>query len=152
MYSAVRRIVIAEDNPSDVLIIRISLQQEMPGSELAIFADGEQALVYIDEVERRQRPCPDLMLLDLNMPRVGGEEVLTRLRQCSVCSNIPVIILTSISDPDDKRRLMELGAAQYFEKPYDIDLFMTIGQLAKNVLDAHKVAPPEKAFATACGA
>jgi CheY-like chemotaxis protein len=128
------RIVIAEDNPADVIVVRMALQQVLPGFELEVFEDGEKIIDYLDELELRRGPCPDVMLLDLNMPKAGGLDVMQRLRHCTNCISTPVIVITSSSRPKDREEALALGAAHYFLKPDDFDEFLKIGDVVSEIL------------------
>jgi CheY-like chemotaxis protein len=128
------RIVIAEDNPADVMVVRMALEQAVPGFELRVFQDGGSMLSYLDELEQHGGPCPDIMLLDLNMPKAGGLEVMQRLRNCTACITTPVIIITSSSRPKDREEALALGAAHYFLKPDDFDDFLRIGDVVNDTL------------------
>lgn len=128
------RIVIAEDNPADVMVVRMALEQALPGFELKVFADGERILGYVDELERMGGPCPDIMLLDLNMPKADGFDVMQRLRHCTTCLSTPVVVITSSSRPKDREQALALGAAHYFLKPDDFDEFLKIGDVVSEIL------------------
>src|SRR3954451_6931190 len=130
------RIVIAEDNHADVMVVRMALEQVLPEFDLQVFTDGERILGFIDDLERRGIPCPDVMLLDLNMPKAGGLDVLQRLRKCTVST--PVIVITSSSRPKDREQALALGAAYYFLKPDDFDEFLKIGQVVTEVLHGRR--------------
>lgn len=127
-------IVIAEDNPADVLVIRMALDRAVPDYDLKLFEDGVSILTYVDELERGGGPWPDLMLLDLNMPKAGGLEVMQRLRGCPAYVYTPVIIITSSARPKDRADALALGAAHYFLKPDDFDKFLTIGDVVTETL------------------
>lgn len=128
------QIVIAEDNPADVMVVRMALEQVLPDFELKVFADGEQMLDYVNELERLEGLCPDIILLDLNMPRAGGFDVLQRLRRSTTCLGIPVVVVTSSSRPKDREQALGLGAAHYFLKPDDFDEFLKIGEVVNEIL------------------
>ncbi len=128
------QIVIAEDNPADVLVVRMALEQSLPGFELKVFEDGGSMLTYVDELDRGGGPWPDLMLLDLNMPKAGGLEVMQRLRGCTARIATPVIVITSSSRPKDREDAFALGAAHYFLKPDDFDDFLKIGDVVNETL------------------
>jgi CheY-like chemotaxis protein len=128
------QIVIAEDNPADVLVVRMALEEAVPGFNLKVFEDGESILTYVDELEQRGGPCPDVMLLDLNMPKAGGLEVMQRLRRGTAWLSTPVIIITSSSRPKDREEALALGAAHYFLKPDDFNDFLKIGDVVKETL------------------
>src|SRR5438094_835847 len=128
------RIVIAEDNPADVIVVRLALKQVLTDFELKVFGDGQRMLKYVDELQRGGVPSPDIMLLDLNMPRVGGLEVMQRLRS-STCVSTPVVIITSSSRPKDREQALALGAAHYFLKSDNFDEFLKIGEVVSEILN-----------------
>jgi DNA-binding response OmpR family regulator len=82
----------------------------------------------------------DLILLDLNLPRCSGGELLQRLRDSAYWKNTPVIVLTSSNSPRDRAQALTQGAAHYFCKPTDLAGFMTLGQVVKNVMSDWKPA------------
>lgn len=92
----------------------------------------------IDFIERadvdKNAPCPTLLLLDLNLPRHSGDEVLQRLRRSSRCGNIPVVVLTSSDAPQDRLRAAALGANSCFLKPSDLTEFMKLGQVVAKLI------------------
>jgi CheY-like chemotaxis protein len=133
-------IVIAEDNPADVMVVRMALEQTVPGFDLRVFEDGGSMLSYVDQLDREGGPWPDLMLLDLNMPKAGGLEVMQRLRNCTVRISTPIIILTSSSRPKDREQALALGAVHYFLKPDDFDDFLKIGDVVNETLKSRQPA------------
>lgn len=128
------QIVIAEDNPADVMVVRMALEKALPGFDLRVFEDGMSMLTYVDQLDREGGPWPDVMLLDLNMPKAGGLEVMQRLRKCTARISTPVIILTSSSRPKDREQALALGAVHYFLKPDDFDDFLKIGDVVNETL------------------
>ena len=128
------QIVIAEDNPADVMVVRMALEKALPGFDLRVFEDGMSMLTYVDQLDREGGPWPDVMLLDLNMPKAGGLEVMQRLRKCTARFSTPVIILTSSSRPKDREQALALGAVHYFLKPDDFDDFLKIGDVVNETL------------------
>jgi len=128
------QIVIAEDNPADVMVVRMALEKALPGFDLRVFEDGISMLTYVDQLDREGGPWPDVMLLDLNMPKAGGLEVMQRLRECTARISTPVIILTSSSRPKDREQALALGAVHYFLKPDDFDDFLKIGDVVNETL------------------
>jgi CheY-like chemotaxis protein len=89
------RVLLADDNPADVLLVREALMLQPFQSELTVQPDGEQMLAFIDQIEAGQQPCPDVILLDLNLPRRTGEILLQRIRQSPPCLHVPIVIVTS---------------------------------------------------------
>ncbi len=114
-------IVLIEDNPADVLLIRKALEERGIKCELAWFENGETALSSLSE---KSRPLPDLILLDLELPRADGLEVLSRIRGMARFSDVPVVILTSSQSPSDRQRTTRLGAARYIRKPSALQDFL----------------------------
>lgn len=135
------QIVIAEDNPADVMVVRMALEQTVPGFHLRVFEDGGSMLSYVDQLDREGGPWPDVMLLDLNMPKAGGLEVMQRLRKCTARTSTPVIILTSSSRPKDREQALALGAVHYFLKPDDFDDFLKIGDVVNETLKGRQSEP-----------
>jgi len=128
-------IVLAEDNPADVFFVRSALTEEGLDFQLRVFSDGEMAVRFLDDVESGAAACPDLFLLDLNLPRLDGAEVLRRLRQVDVCSKVPVIVMTSSDYRGDRERVSQLGVELYFLKTASLEEFMQLGQAVRGVLD-----------------
>ncbi len=104
--------------------------------ELTLLDDGEAAIRYIDSGERLEdgQPGSDLVLLDLNLPRFSGCEILRRLRASTRWRDVPVIILSSSDSPKDRAKERDLGATHYFCKPPDLAGFMSLGQLITSVI------------------
>lgn len=125
-------VLLAEDNPGDVYLVREALQQEQLNFELVVKTDGEQMLTFIEKVDAGMEPCPDVLLLDLNLPKRNGESLLERMRKSAQCSRIPVIIVTSSASPKDRETAFRLGASSYFQKPSDFEAFMRLGSLVRH--------------------
>jgi CheY-like chemotaxis protein len=127
--------LLVEDNPADVFFVRAALAHEGIESELLIAHDGEKAIEFVEAAETNPgAPCPQLVLLDLNLPRTSGAEVLQRVRKSSRCGDIPVIIVTSSDAPNDRAEAVRLGASRYFLKPHNIDDYLKLGSVVKEVL------------------
>jgi chemotaxis family two-component system response regulator Rcp1 len=128
------RVLLAEDNPGDVLLIHEALSLRFPGVEVSVQEDGEQMMETIGLLENGSATRPDIVLLDLNLPRITGDEVLQHLRRSPVCGKVPVIVITSSDSPRDRQAATRLGADRYFRKPTDYDEFMKLGELVEAVL------------------
>ena len=122
------RILLVEDNPADVFLIKESLRTHGVEFEMKWLKDGEQALATIAQGEME---IPDLIMLDLNLPRVDGRDVLTRVRATAAWAKIPVMVMTSSDSPQDRRETAELGATCYIKKPPTLDEFLAIGAVIK---------------------
>jgi chemotaxis family two-component system response regulator Rcp1 len=129
-------VLVAEDNPADVFLIREALTGRFPDVEIVVQEDGEQMMHWIDEAERGATPCPDVILLDLNLPRISGEEALWKLRRSGICSDVPAVIVTSSDSPRDRKATASLGANHYFRKPTDLDEFMKLADLVGDILSS----------------
>lgn len=123
------KIFLAEDNPADVYLLREALGiNEHDGVELMVVHDGEQAIDFIRRREGFESvPAPDLIVLDLNLPKSDGSEVLRQVRSSEEFRSIPVVILTSSDSPSDRACAEQLGASAYLTKPSDLDAFLALG-------------------------
>jgi two-component system response regulator len=107
------RILLIEDNPADVVLTRMTLAESGRVHELMVIVDGEAALAYL----RVASPPPDLILLDLNLPKIDGFAVLEQLRDLPGFGRVPVAILSSSQMGEDRDRAFRLGARTYLAKP-----------------------------------
>jgi DNA-binding response OmpR family regulator len=127
-------ILLVEDNPGDVLLIREALAARLPVSEILVYEDGEQMMQWIDRLDRKEVSCPDVILLDLNLPQVNGETVLARLGRSPLCRSVLTIVVTSSDSPRDRIAAAGLGASRYFRKPTDYDECMKLGHVVWGML------------------
>ena len=128
-------ILLAEDNEGDVFLVRRALDEYIGRYQLLLARDGEEALRILERADvDNNAPSPDFAVLDLNLPRFGGIQILERLRKTARCAAAPVIIFTSSDSPQDKDAAFRLGANRYFEKPTDLDGFMRLGKVVKEIL------------------
>ena len=127
------RILLAEDNPADVYLIEEALREHKVEYALSLAQDGEQVLTLILDAATR----PDLLLMDLNMPKRTGGEVLERMRSEPDCAALPVIVLTSSDSPMDRAEAIRLGATMFLRKPTGLDEFLAIGASIKTLLDSN---------------
>jgi CheY-like chemotaxis protein len=114
-------ILLVEDNSDDVLLFRRALSKARRPHPLYVVHDGQAAIDYLSGtgqyIDRNLFPLPDLIMLDLKMPRVGGFEVLKWIRGDGPARLIPIVILSSSALADDVNRAYELGANSYMVKP-----------------------------------
>jgi CheY-like chemotaxis protein len=132
-------IVLVDDNPADVLLVREALAWHGVISTLLVAEDGDEAIRYIDEIDAAALPCPDLIVLDLNLPKKTGFQVLERLRASPVCGRRPAAILSSSGAAADRNRAERLGASRYICKPSNLDDFLSIGKELKQMLPDQKL-------------
>ena len=88
-------IVLVEDNAADVGLVREALEEHTVRCGLTVIADGESAINFVDAIDASEQACPDLVILDLKLPRKSGVLVLQHIRASRVCNTVPVVILTS---------------------------------------------------------
>lgn len=131
------KILLAEDNLGDVLLVRQALEEYNVAHELHVVRDGAEALRFVAQMGQPGGvPCPDVLLLDLNLPKVDGPEVLAEFRKHPRCARTPVVIITSSDAHKDRARMTELGIAHYFRKPSDLDAFLKLGAVVREVAAA----------------
>jgi CheY-like chemotaxis protein len=120
-------VLLVEDDPGDVLMTREAFDEHQMGNRLNVVGDGVDALAYL----RRQEPFqeatrPDLILLDLNLPKRDGREVLEEIKNDSALRQIPVVVLTTSAADEDVLRSYQLHANAYVTKPVDFDRFVKV--------------------------
>ena len=122
-----RSVLLVEDDPGDALMVREALETYAPETDIAAVVDGVDALRDLrQEDEFADTSRPDLVLLDLNMPRKDGREVLAEIKTDRDLCTIPVVVLTTSSAAHDIRHSYELHANAYVTKPSDFDEFTTV--------------------------
>jgi two-component system, chemotaxis family, response regulator Rcp1 len=120
-------VLLVEDDPADVLIAREALAAGRLTTELSVVSDGVEALAYLRRVgDYQDVPRPDLILLDLNLPRLSGHEVLAEVKADPQLRRIPVVVLTTSQAVEDIVRSYDLQASVYVTKPVDFDAFTTV--------------------------
>ena len=143
MTESTYRIWIAEDNPADVYLIEEALRRHDFEYHLTTADNGEEMLKMIAKLDRDpSEVCPDLFLIDLNLPKRSGDEILAQLRQSNRCAHVPAIVITSSDSPQDRARARELGASFYFRKPADLERFMAIGAIVRKFLETQTDGVP----------
>lgn len=125
--------LLAEDNPGDVRLTQEALRDSKIRNNLNVVTDGVEAIAFL----RRQgkyanAPIPDVVLLDLNLPKKDGREVLAEIKSDPVLKRIPVVIITSSEAEQDILRTYDLHANCYVSKPVDLDQFIKVIQAIEN--------------------
>jgi len=120
-----RSILLVEDNPMDVDLTLRAFRERKLANPIEVARDGEEALAWIPRWEAGE-PRPVVILLDVNLPKVGGLEVLRQLKSHPVLRTIPVVMLTTSSMSQDVQTAYECGANSYIVKPVDFDKFMEV--------------------------
>lgn len=126
-------ILMVEDNPADVRLTREAFAEGKIDNALHVVSDGVQAMAFIRrEAPFTEAPRPDLILLDLNLPRKDGREVLAELKGDPALRRIPVVILTTSRSQADVLSTYDLHANCYITKPVDLDRFLEIVRSVEN--------------------
>jgi len=129
------RILIVEDNAGDLFLIRDALRAATIDADIDVVQDGQDAMRYFDAKDADfAAPSPNIVLLDLNLPKRSGAEVLKHLRSSKRCGEALVLIVSSSDATRDRTAVAELDVAGYFRKPSDYTDFMKLGPLVKAML------------------
>jgi CheY-like chemotaxis protein len=120
-------VLLVEDDPGDVLMTQEAFDEHKVRNKLSVVSDGEEALSYLRREGRfADAPRPDLILLDLNLPRIDGREVLAVIKDDENLRRIPVVVLTTSQADEDVLRSYSLHANAYVTKPVDFDRFIAV--------------------------
>jgi CheY-like chemotaxis protein len=129
-------ILLVEDNPADAGLIRLALEEYETAGEVLLATDGALAIEFIEELDAQPAGCPDLIIVDLNLPKRSGREVLEAVRRSASCSQVPVVILSSSDASQDRADAARLGASRYIRKPSRLADFLGLGSIFKAMLNA----------------
>ena len=120
-------VLLVDDDPGDVLLVREAFEDHKVGNLLSVVSDGVEAMEYVrGQGSYSQAVRPDLILLDLNLPRKSGIEVLEEIKSDPALSTIPVVVLTTSEAEEDIVRAYKLHANAYITKPVDFEQFTKI--------------------------
>lgn len=129
------QVLLAEDNSGDVFLVREALRLQRMDYVLRVLKDGVEANAYLERMgSGPESPCPDVFLVDLNLPSGDGHDLLEKFRAHAGCATIPVVVVTSSDAPRDRERAAKSGANAYFRKPSDLKEFMELGAVVANVV------------------
>ena len=132
------KILLAEDNPADVYLIRTALTEAGVDVPIEVASDGREVLRMMDEGGGKALHEVSLVILDLNLPRHDGIEILQRLREIEHMTGVPVVVLTSSDSPRDRILATELGATRFLRKPSRLEEFMALGETFREILGQGK--------------
>ena len=139
MGHSIARILLAEDNPGDVLLVKRALEVHRVECQLRVVRDGDAAMAFISQIgSSSDFPCPDVLLLDVNLPKSNGIEVLKVFRNHPACESTPVIVVSSSDAPIDRDRVAQLGVYRYFRKSTDLRAYMELGVVVNAAIAAHR--------------
>lgn len=125
-----------EDSKADLFLIRQAISAAQVDAAVSIVRDGHQAVEFIDKADASQdADCPDLVLLDLNLPKKNGIEVLRHMRESRVCRNAAVLVVTSSDSTSDREAVKALGFNGYFRKPSVYAEFMKLAPMIRELLN-----------------
>jgi DNA-binding response OmpR family regulator len=123
-----------------VSLIQLALVEEHVDLKLVVHSDGEKAIQFVAEVNAGRIAHPALVVLDLNLPRVDGRDVLQRIREGEGWRHVPVIVFSSSDSIRDREATVMLGATMYLRKPSNLDEFLKVGKLLKHQLERGSAA------------
>jgi two-component system, chemotaxis family, response regulator Rcp1 len=130
-------ILVIEDNPADVALLRLALENAELDCDLTVLEDGGEALAFVREPGSATRASKvELVILDLNLPKNDGLEILEAMRASEAFSQIPVAILSSSSSTRERARMEKFSVNRFITKPADLEEFMKIGLSVKELLES----------------
>lgn len=129
------QILVVEDSKTDIFLIREAIANAQVNADLHFVSDGAGATQFFDSADAdANAPCPALVLLDLNLPKKNGDEILQHLRGSKRCRDAAVLIVSSSDAVRDREAVAALGVSAFFRKPSDYYDFMKLGDLVKTLL------------------
>jgi len=133
------QILVIEDNPGDVELLRMALDSVDLDCDVILIDDGEKAMALIGTQQDPVSPeVPDLMVLDLNLPRSSGLDVLEAMRANEAFAFVPVAVLSSSPSARDRAKIESYNIGIYITKPSELEEFLKIGSILKGLLDNRK--------------
>jgi len=143
-YNSNNYILLVEDNEDDIALTRRALAKTNVKSNVVVAHDGQEAIDFLFDKDNvnTEKNLPIVMLLDLNMPKIGGLEVLKRLRSDERTKNLPIVVLTTSDEQNDISESYNLGANSYIQKPLDMNEFFITIQNLYDYWMKHNTPPP----------
>ena len=141
-------ILLVENSPMDIELTLDAFREVRLGNHVQLARDGEEALDYVFGrsrfADREACPLPDLILLDLRLPKIDGHEVLRRIKQAPSLKRIPVVVLTSSKEEGDRALSYDGGANSYLLKPVSFEGFLKVVRQLKEYWLTLNVGPPKE--------
>lgn len=126
-----------------MFLIREALKAAGLNADLHVVQDGEKAIRFVGELDQDESlECPALLIIDINLPRRHGGEVVERIRKSRRCANALVLVLTSSDSERDREDMAKLGVNAFFRKPSDYESFLRLGDVARRVLAGRSERSP----------
>ena len=116
-------IFVIEDNPDDIFLIKLAIKKANINSNISVVNNGEEGISCLTKLINEREKLPDLILLDINLPKITGLEVLQKIKSSKFIKSIPVVVFTSSDSPSDMNYCYQNGADFYIRKPNDINSF-----------------------------
>jgi CheY-like chemotaxis protein len=127
VIGSVIQVLLVEDDPGDVLMTREAFEDNKVANTLHVVSDGAEAMEFLrKQGDHAEAPTPDLVLLDLNLPKMDGREVLAAVKADDVLRQIPIVVLTTSEAEEDVLRSYALHANAYVTKPVDFERFIEV--------------------------
>jgi len=127
-------LLLIEDDPQDIFLVKTALEEDKIPHELNVIQDGQSAIDFAETMGKHEdAPCPDLILLDINLPGASGLEVLSCIRKHPKCAVTPVIVLSSVALMEQER-LTGLDVNRFFQKSVGFDEFAKLGSAVREAL------------------
>lgn len=129
-------IFLVEDNAADVELFRMALQEACVDCKLTVFDDGLQITEAVNCIQAdNNSSVPDLIIVDLNLPKIDGVEVLQRIRYVPRFESVPIVVMSSSSSFRDRDKLVGCNIVDYIVKAADLDEYLKIGETVRNLLE-----------------
>jgi chemotaxis family two-component system response regulator Rcp1 len=143
MYRRSIRLLLIEDCASDVWLVREALRLAQVRVQMTIARDGVEATDYLRSVQMKTVACPDLIVLDLNLPRKNGHEVLAEIKSSPWLQGIPIVVFSGSNADGDRRRAYELHASCFITKPDNLPAYVeTVRDMEKFWLSSLRLRQP----------
>jgi CheY-like chemotaxis protein len=120
------KILYIDDDSDDCIFLMESFMATANNTDFVCLNDGEAAIDYLNRIHEQQEAFPQLIILDLNMPRIDGRKTLSYIKSHDYLASIPVVVLSTSDNNTDKEACAQLGAASYFQKPYHYNEYKSI--------------------------
>jgi two-component system, chemotaxis family, response regulator Rcp1 len=132
-------ILLVEDNRPDAALVLEALKSEHLEVKVREFTDAETTAGYLSRMgSTPDFPCPALVIMDLNLPRGDGLDLLKQIRAHPECAKVPVVVMSSSDSPRDRSAAENLGNTKFFRKPPDLDAFLGIGKIVREILEGDR--------------